>query len=59
MNISSPEEKIIIMKDAPALYYNDDGVLIMSVYDFLLNEGKGHQTWDKSFIWIKGIPIFI
>jgi len=30
MNISSPEEKIIIMKDAPALYYNDDGVLIMS-----------------------------
>ncbi|EOS37547.1 hypothetical protein C808_03526 [Lachnospiraceae bacterium M18-1] len=36
-----------------------DGVLIMSVYDFLLNEGKGDQTWDKSFIWIKGIPIFI
>lgn len=41
MNISSPEEKTIIMKDAPAPYYNDDGVLIMSVYDFLLNEGKG------------------
>jgi len=46
MNISSPEEKIIIMKDAPALYYNDDGVLIMSVYDFLLNEGKG-QLMDR------------
>ena len=52
-------KKIIIMRDAPALYYNDDGVLIMSVNDFLLNEGKGDQTWDKSFIWIKGIPIFV
>ena len=28
-----------------------DGVLIMSVYDFLLNEGKGDQTWDKSFMY--------
>jgi hypothetical protein len=44
-------KKIIIMRDAPALYYNDDGVLIMSVYDFLLNEGKGDQTWDKSFMY--------
>ena len=33
-------KKIIITKDAPALYYNDDGVLIMSVYDFLLNESS-------------------
>ncbi len=30
-------KKIIITKDAPAPYYNEDGVLIMSVYDFLLN----------------------
>ena len=30
-------KKIIITKDAPAPYYNDDGVLVMSVYDFLLN----------------------
>ncbi|BCZ34690.1 ATPase [Enterococcus faecium] len=30
-------KKIIITKDAPASYYNDDGVLIMSIYDFLLN----------------------
>ena len=44
-------KKIIIMRDAPALYYNDDGVLIMSVYDFLLNEGKGDQTWDKSVMY--------
>ncbi|MDD6207310.1 MAG: ATP-binding protein [Clostridiales bacterium] len=33
-------KKIIITKDAPASYYNDDGVLVMSVYDFLLNEGS-------------------
>ena len=33
-------KKIIIMKDAPAPYYNDEGVLVMSVYDFLLNEGS-------------------
>ena len=30
-------KKIIITKEAPASYYNDDGVLIMSIYDFLLN----------------------
>ncbi len=31
-------KKIIITKDAPAPYYNDDGVLVMGIYDFLLNE---------------------
>lgn len=30
-------KKVIITKDAPASYYNDEGVLIMSIYDFLLN----------------------
>ena len=33
-------KKIIITKDAPAPYYNADGVLIMSIYDFLLNENS-------------------
>lgn len=33
-------KKIIITKDAPASYYNEDGVLIMSIYDFLLNENS-------------------
>ena len=33
-------KKIIITKDAPAPYYNDNGVLVMSVYDFLLDEGS-------------------
>ena len=30
-------KRIIITKDTPAPYYNESGVLIMSVYDFLLN----------------------
>lgn len=30
-------KKIIITKETSAPYYNDDGVLVMSIYDFLLN----------------------
>ena len=30
-------KKIIITRDAPAPYYNDSGVLIMSIFDFMLN----------------------
>lgn len=33
-------KRIIIAKDTPAPYYNESGVLIMSVYDFLLNENS-------------------
>ena len=33
-------KRIIISKDTPAPYYNENGVLIMSVYDFLLNENS-------------------
>lgn len=33
-------KKIIITKDAPSPYYNEDGVLVMSVYDFLLGENS-------------------
>lgn len=33
-------KRIIISKDTPAPYYNESGVLIMSVYDFLLNENS-------------------
>lgn len=33
-------KKIIITKDAPTPYYNDDGVLVMGSYDFLLNENN-------------------
>ena len=37
MMIGDSFKKIIITKDAPAPYYNEDGVLVMSVYDFLLD----------------------
>lgn len=33
-------KKIIFTKDTPAPYYNDSGVLVMSIYDFLLNENS-------------------
>ena len=33
-------KRIIITKDTPAPYYNESGVLIMNVYDFLLNENS-------------------
>ncbi|MGM9640504.1 MAG: ATP-binding protein [Faecousia sp.] len=33
-------KRIIITKDTPAPHYNEDGVLIMSVYDFLLDENS-------------------
>ena len=30
-------KKIIITKDAPTPYYNNEGILVMSIYDFLLD----------------------
>lgn len=33
-------KRMIITKDTPAPYYNESGVLIMSGYDFLLNENS-------------------
>ena len=36
-------KKIIITKDAPAPYYNERGVLIMSVFDFMLNPDSLEQ----------------
>lgn len=33
-------KRIIITKDTPTPYYNEAGVLIMSIYDFLLNENS-------------------
>ena len=37
-NISDSFKKIIITQDCPSIHYNEDGILIMSIYDFLLNE---------------------
>lgn len=36
-------KKIIITKEIPTPYYNDDGVLVMSIYDFLLNSNSLEQ----------------
>ncbi len=36
-------KKIIITKDTPAPHYNDSGVLVMSIYDFLLNPNSLEQ----------------
>ena len=33
-------KRVIITKDTPAPHYSEDGVLIMSGYDFLLNENS-------------------
>lgn len=32
-------KKIIITRDAPAPYYTEEGVLVMGMFDFLLNDG--------------------
>lgn len=36
-------KKIIITKDAPAPYYNESGVLIMSIFEFMLNPDSLEQ----------------
>ena len=33
-------KRLIITRDTPGPYYNESGVLIMNVYDFLLNENS-------------------
>lgn len=33
-------KKIIVVKDTPAPWYTEDGILVISVYDFLLNENS-------------------
>lgn len=37
-NTGDEFKKIIIVKDAPAPWYTEDGVLVMSIYDFLLDK---------------------
>lgn len=35
--INDSFKKIIIVKNAPALWYTEDGILVMSIFDFLLS----------------------
>ena len=37
VNTGDGFKKIIITKDAVAPLYNDEGILVMSIYDFILN----------------------
>ena len=37
LRIDDSFKKIIVVKDSPAPWYTDDGILVISVYDFLLN----------------------
>ena len=38
LNIDDSFKKIIVVKDTPAPWYTDDGILVISVYDFLLHK---------------------
>jgi hypothetical protein len=40
MNVNDSFKKIIIVKDVIKPAYDDDGILTMSIYDFLLNENS-------------------
>lgn len=35
--INDSFKKIVITSDTPRPFYNDEGILMMNVYDFLLN----------------------
>lgn len=37
LRIDDSFKKIIVVKDAPAPWYTEDGILVIGIYDFLLN----------------------
>ena len=40
LRIDDSFKKIIVVKDAPAPSYTEDGLLVIGVYDFLLNDNS-------------------
>jgi hypothetical protein len=40
LRIDDSFKKVIVVKDAPAPNYTEDGILVIAVYDFLLNENS-------------------
>ena len=50
-------KRVIITKDAPVPHYSEDGVLIMSMYDFLLNENSLECSKNVSVLYILHIII--
>lgn len=43
MQVGDSFKKIIVTKDAPVPYYNDSGVLIMNIFDFMLDPSSLEQ----------------
>jgi predicted AAA+ superfamily ATPase len=51
LKINDSFKKILITSNTPKPFYNDEGILIMNVYDFLLNiklSGTVNQILEKS-----------
>lgn len=42
-------KKIIIVKDDIVKYQNEQGIVIMGIYDFLLDEDSLLKSWQYSF----------
>ena len=40
LKIEDNFKKIIITKDSPTIWYTEEGILVMSIYDFMLNENS-------------------
>ena len=40
LHIDDSFKKIIVVKDSPSPWYTEDGILIIGIYDFLLNENS-------------------
>ncbi len=48
LRIDDSFKKIIVVKDAPAPWYTEDGILVISVYDFFAECGQfGFVTGEK------------
>lgn len=43
LKINDSFKKIVITSDTPKSFYNEDGILMMNVYDFLLNADSLEQ----------------
>ncbi len=40
LRINDSFKKIVVVKDTPAPWYTEEGILVISIYDFLLNENS-------------------
>jgi len=40
LRIDDSFKKIIVVKDTPRPWYTEDGILVISIYDFLLNKNS-------------------